>query len=519
MSDYDRNSESHEYLLDLSPEFPDDYDFAYSPPVSQPRSPTNKNVTAVQSLFDPTVSLPRNPHSSFTVQTLSKGKRKASPRTARGNPYPSTSVVEPVHRAVCNTPDPFSRPSAPVPPTPSSVPELAAPSKITDVPASGENSNPDRDTERPSGLICSADEYVGYLRVLEGFREWDVAGWHAGDQHEYLRMLHQVYGALEVAGTNTAQSLKAADTKVFENVPAVDFLELNGFSTIEQLSRAETCIINTLHIVFSPSLWKSFQSFRPLNPTPPPSPGPSCTCLAPSSCGRDHGPAEKGKGVSFADEEPGTSSRRMDTSTREVKQEVEEAEKNALPRKPVAVSPAASRSGEKESSSTSSESGLQVEDAHLFGPRWFRICRERESEEKAAKSLLHLAAQILGERMEDPWTDESTRIDQWRAFFNQLYDDRSLWQNNIHNATSATKPLPETHRFIPIDSDNPRLRLELGGRVPLDFSHPFYPHTCMDCRHLGHWACRHGRGSQWTNSDGFSPRFPDKGTSKSARRK
>ncbi|KIK11119.1 hypothetical protein PISMIDRAFT_19793 [Pisolithus microcarpus 441] len=83
---------------------------------------------------------------------------------------------------------------------------------------------------------------------------------------------------------------------------------------------------------------------------------------------------------------------------------------------------------------------------------------------------------------------------RWRSFL-----DAAAWNKAdfaLHNAINTTTTLPPA-TFHPVVVD-PMLRLYLAGRAPVPLHHPLYQYTCYDCRHLGHWSCRNGRGSRWT---------------------
>ncbi|KIK24867.1 hypothetical protein PISMIDRAFT_10057 [Pisolithus microcarpus 441] len=82
----------------------------------------------------------------------------------------------------------------------------------------------------------------------------------------------------------------------------------------------------------------------------------------------------------------------------------------------------------------------------------------------------------------------------WRSFL-----DAAAWNKAdfaLYNAINTTTILPPA-TFHPVVVD-PMLRLYLAGRAPVPLHHPLYQYTCYDCRHLGHWSCRNGRGSRWT---------------------
>ncbi|KIO09002.1 hypothetical protein M404DRAFT_22228 [Pisolithus tinctorius Marx 270] len=74
-----------------------------------------------------------------------------------------------------------------------------------------------------------------------------------------------------------------------------------------------------------------------------------------------------------------------------------------------------------------------------------------------------------------------------------------------HNTVHASSGLPPTP-FVPVPTD--QLRFYLGGRASVPEGHPLYKFTCYQCRYLGHWSCRNGQGSRWTQASEEPPTPP-----------
>ncbi|KIN98838.1 hypothetical protein M404DRAFT_30992 [Pisolithus tinctorius Marx 270] len=71
-----------------------------------------------------------------------------------------------------------------------------------------------------------------------------------------------------------------------------------------------------------------------------------------------------------------------------------------------------------------------------------------------------------------------------------------------HNAVHSTSPIPPAP-FVPISVD--QLRFYLGGHAKVPEGHPLYKYACYQCRYLGHWSCRNGQGSRWTQASKEPP--------------
>ncbi|KAI6094344.1 hypothetical protein F5141DRAFT_1224203 [Pisolithus sp. B1] len=302
MSSYDHddgyNSESCKYLLDITSAFNSDFDFTspMSPPLSQScMSPSNTFASVykstLESILDTNANGPQNPHSQFNICYLSKGKRKATPKTPQMCPYPAP---EPVYWAQCNTPNPE--------PSSSHVSTGGDKATLSSLPDETQMK-----TITPFGLLCDPQDYEGYVWMFEGFEQWDRCrerpltestlfqaieapledlspsdllypssvtllqshhreGWNSGDHHDYLQMLHQIYRSIEDTVGCTANILKVSNMVLDEQSPGTAFMEQEGMKNMEQMQKMLESLINIVHIQFGKTLVQSFRDFCPLPP-------------------------------------------------------------------------------------------------------------------------------------------------------------------------------------------------------------------------------------------------------------
>ncbi|KAI6163445.1 hypothetical protein EDD17DRAFT_1756453 [Pisolithus thermaeus] len=86
-----------------------------------------------------------------------------------------------------------------------------------------------------STLLCKPEDYESYLQILEKYDEWIIYGWDIGHNSDYLRLLSQVYGSIEITIHHAANILKAGDVVVDEDLnPKILQLnpQISSFATL-----------------------------------------------------------------------------------------------------------------------------------------------------------------------------------------------------------------------------------------------------------------------------------------------
>ncbi|KIO14874.1 hypothetical protein M404DRAFT_17726 [Pisolithus tinctorius Marx 270] len=196
-----------------------------------------------------------------SVPAMQRAHKDACKGKSKAHSGPPEPCYDPTFRA-CNTPPlsqagyespsllPRAGPSAPAP---SVAPaDLSAPAITPAAPSTGKWVAPE------------ASIFLGYVRLLNDFEQWESHGWRAGEHHEHLQVLSKIFRSSEVIGKRVHDQVAMAEgsfeAHTYENIDRANS------AILQETLKTQEAVVKIVHEDYGPSLISSFHAFLDRTP-------------------------------------------------------------------------------------------------------------------------------------------------------------------------------------------------------------------------------------------------------------